>query len=173
MGNDPIKGLVKQVVGITDEDYEIFKAGSPGVQKFFSRIEDVMNNRIVAEVIESKYCAAGLKVGQTIVIEAGALIPEKSTAPLCMRAIGPLEATQLSNRQDALFLDIRDEGEYRAGHIPEAVHIPLKQLSQRITELEKHKGRPVIAYCRSGSRAFSPPGRPSSHCGLRLARWGE
>jgi uncharacterized repeat protein (TIGR04076 family) len=90
MGNDPIKGLVKQVVGITDEDWEIFKAGSPGVHKFFSRIEDVMKNRIVAEVIESTYCAAGLKVGQTIVIEGGALIPEKSTAPLCMRAIGPL-----------------------------------------------------------------------------------
>jgi len=70
-----------------------------------------------------------------------------------MRSVGPLEATQLSNRQDALFLDIRDEGEYRAGHIPEAVHIPLKQLPDRIAELEKHKGRPVIAYCRSGSRS--------------------
>jgi len=70
-----------------------------------------------------------------------------------MRSIGPLEATQLSNRQDALFLDIRDEGEYRAGHIPEAVHIPLKQLPDRVAELEKHKSRPVIAYCRSGSRS--------------------
>ena len=49
-----------------------------------------MKTRIVAEVIESTYCAAGIQVGQTIVIQAGALIPEKSTAPLCMRAIGPL-----------------------------------------------------------------------------------
>ena len=70
-----------------------------------------------------------------------------------MRSVGPLEATQLSNRQDAVFLDIRDEGEYRAGHIPEAVHIPLKQLPQRVAELEKLKSRPVIAYCRSGSRS--------------------
>jgi rhodanese-related sulfurtransferase len=68
-----------------------------------------------------------------------------------MRSVGPLEATQLSNRQDAVFLDIRDEGEYRAGHIPEAVHIPLKQLPDRVAELEKLKSRPVIAYCRSGS----------------------
>lgn len=90
MAKDPIKDLVKQVVQITDEDWETFKNGSPGVYKFFSRIEDVMKNRIVAEVIESKYCAAGLKVGQTIVIEGGALVPEESTAPLCMRAIGPL-----------------------------------------------------------------------------------
>jgi uncharacterized repeat protein (TIGR04076 family) len=31
-----------------------------------------------------------MRVGQKIVIEGGALIPEKSTAPLCMRALGPL-----------------------------------------------------------------------------------
>lgn len=74
------------------------------------------------------------------------------------RSVGPLEATQLSNRQDALFLDIRDEGEYQAGHIPESVHIPLKQLRDRVAELEKHKNRPVIAYCRSGGRSGSAGG---------------
>ncbi len=75
-----------------------------------------------------------------------------------MRSIGPLEATQLSNRQDALFLDIRDDREYGTGHIPEAIHIPLKQLRERVGELEKHKSRPVIAYCRSGSRSGSAGG---------------
>jgi len=87
---DSIKQILKQVVNITDEDWETFKVGSPGVYKFFTRIEDVAKNRIVAEVVESKYCAAGLQVGQQIVIEGGALVPDKSTAPLCMRAIGPL-----------------------------------------------------------------------------------
>jgi len=75
-----------------------------------------------------------------------------------VHSVGPLEATQLSNREDAVFLDIRDEGEYRGGHIPDAVHIPLKQLPERIAELEKHKGRPVIAYCRSGSRSGAAGG---------------
>ncbi|MBN2568105.1 MAG: hypothetical protein JXB42_01610 [Deltaproteobacteria bacterium] len=90
MEEDRVKSIVQQAVGITNEDWEIFKAGSPGVYKFFTRIEEVARSRIIAEVIESKYCAAGLKKGQKIVIEGGALIPEKSTAPLCMRAIGPL-----------------------------------------------------------------------------------
>ena len=90
MEKDPVKDIVKQVVNITDEDFETLKKKSPGVYKFFTRIEDVMKYRIVAEVIESKYCAAGLEVGQVIVIEGGGLMPEKSTAPLCMRAIGPL-----------------------------------------------------------------------------------
>ena len=85
-----VKALVRQIVGITDEDWEILKKDSPGVYKFFERIEDVGKSRIVAEVIESKYCAAGLKIGQRLVIEGGALVPEKPTAPFCMRAIGPL-----------------------------------------------------------------------------------
>ncbi|MCO6412935.1 MAG: rhodanese-like domain-containing protein [Thiogranum sp.] len=72
-----------------------------------------------------------------------------------MKSIGPMEATQLSNREDAVFLDIREEVEYRAGHIPESIHIPMKQLPDRVAELNKHKGRPVIAYCRSGSRSNS------------------
>ena len=90
MQENQVKALVKQIVGISDEDWETLKKDSPGVYKFYARIEDVGKSRIVAEVIESKYCAAGLKVGQRLVIEGGALVPEKSTAPLCMRALGPL-----------------------------------------------------------------------------------
>ena len=90
MDEDQVRDIVKQIVDITEEDWETLKKRSPGVYKFFTKIEQVGKHRIVAEVIESRYCAAGLKKGQKIVIEGGALVPEKSTAPLCMRAIGPL-----------------------------------------------------------------------------------
>ena len=70
-----------------------------------------------------------------------------------MKAIDPLQATQLSNRENAVFLDIRDDGEYQGGHIPESVHIPIRYLSERFAELSKHKDCPIIAYCRSGSRS--------------------
>jgi len=90
MPEDNVKENLKQLVNITEDDWNIFKEGSPGVYKFLSRVQDVSGHRIVAEVIESQYCALGLQVGQRIVIEGGALISEKSTAPLCMRAIGPL-----------------------------------------------------------------------------------
>ena len=90
MNEDKIKNIVKQVVNISEEDWDTFRKGSPGVYKFFNRIEEVAKTRIIAEVIESKYCAAGLKTGQVFVIEGGALVPEKSTAPFCMRALGPL-----------------------------------------------------------------------------------
>ena len=84
----------------------------------------------------------------------GALIAtEISQRASGMLAVGPVEATQLNNHQDAVFLDIRDDAEYKAGYLPEAIHIPLKQLPERCKEIEKYRDRPVIAYCRSGSRS--------------------
>lgn len=67
----------------------------------------------------------------------------------------PTEATQMINRQDAIVLDIREDGEFYSGHIVNAIHIPLGYLRQRKSELEKYKGRPIIAVCRSGSRSSS------------------
>ena len=75
-----------------------------------------------------------------------------------MLTVGAIEATQLSNRENAVFLDIREDKEYQGGHIPEAIHIPLSQLSGRVSELGKFKDRPVIAYCRSGNRSNAAGG---------------
>jgi rhodanese-related sulfurtransferase len=87
-------------------------------------------------------------------VTLGALLASEISRRMSgMKAVDPIQATQLSNRDSAVFLDIRDDGEYRGGHIPEAIHIPVKQLADRIAELSKHKDCPVIAYCRSGSRS--------------------
>ncbi len=69
------------------------------------------------------------------------------------QAVDPSEATILHNRQDALILDVREDSEYKDGHILGSVHIPLGQLTSRIKELDKHRSRPIIAACRSGSRS--------------------
>ncbi len=63
-----------------------------------------------------------------------------------------LKATRLYN-DDALVLDVREDKEYAAGHIPKARHIPLGQLSKRIKELDKFKSKPILVTCRSGQRS--------------------
>lgn len=65
-----------------------------------------------------------------------------------------LKATRLYN-DDALVLDVREDKEFAAGHIPKARHIPLSQLAGRIKELDKFKGKPVLVTCRSGQRSAS------------------
>ncbi len=65
--------------------------------------------------------------------------------------VGTLEAVQLINRRDALVLDVRDGGEFAAGHIPNARHIPMARLEQSMRELEKFKTRPVVVSCQTGA----------------------
>lgn len=66
--------------------------------------------------------------------------------------LGTLEATRLIN-EDAVVLDVREDSEWSAGHIPNARHIPMSKLSARLGELEKLKGKPIIVSCRSGHRS--------------------
>lgn len=79
--------------------------------------------------------------------------------PLLMRPfragqeVGAFDAVQLINRKDAVIIDVRDVGEYEAGHIAGARHVPERQLADRLKELEKFRDRPVIVTCRSGTRS--------------------
>ena len=68
-------------------------------------------------------------------------------------SVNPAMATQLINRENAVILDVREDNEYRDGHIVNSVHIPLAYLSDRLKDLEKHKDRPIIVGCRSGQRS--------------------
>lgn len=69
--------------------------------------------------------------------------------------VGTFEAVQLINRRDAVVLDVRETGDFAAGHIANARHLPEAQLNERIGELEKFKARPIIVACRTGNRALS------------------
>lgn len=62
-------------------------------------------------------------------------------------------ALQLINHKNALVLDVREEGEYKLGHILNSMLIPLGKLNERMGELEKYKERPIVVVCRSGNRS--------------------
>lgn len=54
-----------------------------------------------------------------------------------------------------LLLDVRTDKEWRQGHLKGAHHIPLHELGRRFPELEKHKNREIICYCRTGNRSLT------------------
>lgn len=61
----------------------------------------------------------------------------------------PISKETLHNRikmGDVLVLDVRPFEEYRSGHIPEALSIPLSELKKRIDDIPKNTE--VVAYCR-------------------------
>jgi rhodanese-related sulfurtransferase len=74
------------------------------------------------------------------------------------KGVSVSEATLLINREDALVLDVRETSEWSTGHIPNARHIALGQLSKHVSELEKFKDKPVIVCCASGNRSSNACG---------------
>jgi rhodanese-related sulfurtransferase len=72
---------------------------------------------------------------------------------LGFRDIKAQEAVRLINHEGAITLDVREDGEYREGHVLNAVHIPLGLIEERLKELDSYKTLPLIVYCRTGQRA--------------------
>ena len=68
-------------------------------------------------------------------------------------ALTPTEATLLINRENARILDVREGEEFANGHLPDAIHIPLSGLPERVGEIAKLKEKPLIVCCASGARA--------------------
>lgn len=54
--------------------------------------------------------------------------------------------------EKATILDVRTPEEFSGGHYPNAINIPLDELTQRIEEIKGMK-QPIVAYCRSGNRS--------------------
>lgn len=63
------------------------------------------------------------------------------------------DAVTLMNRENAVYIDVREDKEYAEGHLLDSIHIPLGQLLERVAEIDAHKQQPVIVGCRSGNRS--------------------
>jgi hydroxyacylglutathione hydrolase len=48
-------------------------------------------------------------------------------------------------------LDVREESEFRGGHLPGAINIPVKRLPERVAKLKRDK--PYAVICQSGNRS--------------------
>ena len=68
------------------------------------------------------------------------------------RSISPQEALQLVKENQVLILDVRTPIENAHSRIKNSLLIPLDQLDSRVHEIPRDK--PVLVYCRSGSRSL-------------------
>lgn len=64
--------------------------------------------------------------------------------------IDELETLRAEGR--VVILDVREPWEYRAGHVPDVIHIPMGQLVGRTGELPRD--RPIMVICQSGHRSL-------------------
>ncbi len=68
-------------------------------------------------------------------------------------SVDPLGATDLINRHDAVVIDVRPLADFAQGHIINAINIPMNGFKNQIATLHKHKGKPIVITCRSGSQS--------------------
>ncbi|MEV5573496.1 rhodanese-like domain-containing protein [Spirillospora sp. NPDC052269] len=79
--------------------------------------------------------------------------------------------------EGAYLLDVREQYEWDAGHAPEAVHIPMGELSDRAAEIPRD--REIFVVCRSGMRsaqvtvALNQAGWMARNVDGGMKRWKE
>jgi rhodanese-related sulfurtransferase len=67
------------------------------------------------------------------------------------RDVTPEQAEALRRDQDAQLIDVREDYEWDAGRIGGARHIVLGEVASQASTIEQD--RPVVFYCRVGSRS--------------------
>ncbi len=64
-------------------------------------------------------------------------------------------AEELDDGGDYLILDVRNQDEYDADHLPGALLVPVDQVRSRLSEIrDAAAGRPIRVHCASGKRSY-------------------
>ncbi len=62
-------------------------------------------------------------------------------------------AALLQSEKTIAILDVRTQEEYKGGHIPGALQIPVGELEASLSKLQNLQNKKIIVYCRSGMRS--------------------
>lgn len=86
---DPMMiAVAKDLLGMSDED--IARVTPEQEQGYKNAMENMAKYRLVAEVVRSKYCTAGIQVGQKVVFSGVTVDTQESDCPLCAGMLAPL-----------------------------------------------------------------------------------
>ena len=69
------------------------------------------------------------------------------------RSVTAQQLVDLVNKENALVIDVRDKKDFDAGHIVDALNIPHTSLDSRVSELNKHRDRPIVVACKMGQHS--------------------
>ena len=73
--------------------------------------------------------------------------------PANYREMTAAQAADFIARMDPLILDVRTPGEFKRGHLPQAMLIPVQELQRRIAELSAYHQKDILIYCATGNRS--------------------
>ena len=59
----------------------------------------------------------------------------------------------MESEEGYIILDVREQDEFDAGHIPGAILIPYTQIDEKAKDMLPDKDQLILVYCRSGRRS--------------------
>lgn len=68
------------------------------------------------------------------------------------QTISASQAKDMMKQGDVVIIDVREENEYKQGHIENAILIPLNTIDENNLQLPD-KDQTLLIYCRSGNRS--------------------
>jgi len=81
---------------------------------------------------------------------------KKYFASRSMKNYNAAEVKQMmKENKNVVLLDVRTDGERKAGSIKPSIHIPLHEISTKADQLKKYESKEIICYCQTGSRSIS------------------
>ena len=93
------------------------------------------------------------QIGMESLAEVQKLVKDFRTTKSNLEAVRIDELLLKMESSNVILLDVRPEQEFHAGHITNAINIPVDQLAKRIGELKKTKQ--YVAYCRGPFCVFA------------------
>ena len=122
-------------------------------------LQQMLRAGLVTSVRKGKFVVYGLTDHAVLeLLSSLRLIAERNSAEVDklvrnyfdnLDALEPVTRKELVRRLcsgGVMVLDVRPEDEFRLGHLPGAVNIPLRELKARLSQFKR--SREIIAYCR-------------------------
>ena len=78
---------------------------------------------------------------------------EKNREAIYMNITAEEAKRIMDSEEGYIILDVREQDEYDAGHIPGAILIPYTQIEEKANEMLPDKDGLLLVYCRSGRRS--------------------
>jgi rhodanese-related sulfurtransferase len=93
------------------------------------------------------------EVGETRIAEIDRIVQTYLHERTLLQPISAAELLQRLVEGNVVMLDVRPVEEYAAGHLPDALSIPVTELETRLPELPREKE--IVAYCRGPYCVFA------------------
>lgn len=69
------------------------------------------------------------------------------------QTISPMLTVTKLNTGNPIIVDVREAGEFKKGHIADAIHIPVGSIESQVKKIELYKQDDVIVVCHTGMRS--------------------